>query len=379
MDKLDISDEYFNRSYKTVAGTDKENMQVCYGISCRESGILCGMKDVVKLVNKHCPGPLTLRAKSDGDPFDANEIVMTIEGTFGQLVTLETVYLGMLSLSAAAKNMADIVEAAGDVPVIDMSARHYPPELIGPIAVAAAVGGARGTSTRLGHAQAHARFGVGGGKVQIGSREPAPFNLCGTIPHSLNAVFEGNSIESAAAYREKCPDVPLTVLLDFEGRERDVCAEAVRRFGSSLYAVRLDVPGNRIHQGGHEKPTRTLEMRILSQADDRQFTQEALDRYGFGPGVTIESVYAIRDLLDSTGGQSTKIVVSSGFDLQKVKAFKACKAPMDAIGTGSWVDFSMFTSDIIRVREKDQWIDRCKAGRREEIVEPENLPIVVQK
>ncbi|UCD29073.1 MAG: hypothetical protein JSV03_00895, partial [Planctomycetota bacterium] len=285
----------------------------------------------------------------------------------------------MLSLSAAAGNMADIVEAASDVPVIDMAPRHYPPELIGRIAVAAAVGGARGTSTQAGYAEVQAKFGIGGEKIKIGTREPVLFNLYGTIPHALNAIYDGSSIDSAVAYHERYPKVPLTILIDYEGRERDVCGEAVQRFGSELQAVRLDVPANRIHQGGHQKPTRTLEMRILSQADDRKAAQQALDRYGFGPGVTIESVYAIRDLLDSMGAKSTRIVVSSGFDLEKVRAFKACKAPMDFIGTGSWVKFCMFTSDIIRIKEKGKWIDRCKAGRREEITETKNLPIVLQK
>ena len=107
--------------------------------------------------------------------------------------------------------------------------------------------------------------------------------------------------------------------------------------------------------------------------------QEALDHYGFGPGVTIESVYAIRDLLDRLGARSTKIVVSSGFNLDKVQAFKTCRAPMDMIGTGSWVEFAMFTSDIIRVYQDGQWKPRCKAGRREELKEPESLPVLLQK
>jgi len=68
------------------------------------------------------------------------------------------------------------------------------------------------------------------------------------------------------------------------------------------------------------------------------------------------------------GCKSTKIVLSSGFNLDKVRAFRAANAPVDYIGTGSWVAFSTFTSDIIRVFEDGQWVDRCKAGRREEVI-----------
>jgi len=379
MAKSDLADEYFNRSYETVVGTPREHQRVGYAVFGRQAGILCGVHEVISLIDRRCGAGVVVRSKSDGDSFDANEIVMTIEGPFSQLVTLETEYLGMLSLSGAATNMAALVKTAGDTRVVDMSARHYPPEIVGPIAVAAAVGGAQGTSTRAGHAEVHARFGIGGGQIKIASREPKPFGLYGTIPHALNAVYEGSSIESAAAYHQRHPTIPLTVLVDFEGRERDIVAEAVTRFGSELHAVRLDVPSNRIAQGGHEKPDRAMEMRVLSQAEDRAAAQAGLDRFGFGPGVTIELVFLTRDLLDRLGARSTKIMVSSGFDVAKVRAFKACKAPMDAIGTGSWVQFATFTSDIIRIEEEGVYKPRCKAGRREELEDPGSLPIVLQK
>jgi hypothetical protein len=48
---------------------------------------------------------------------------------------------------------------------------------------------------------------------------------------------------------------------------------------------------------------------------------------------------------------------------------------MDAIGTGSWVSFMIFTSDIIRVFENGRWRPRCKAGRADVIALPD-LPIL---
>ena len=372
------TDEYFNRSYYSVKDTPLQGKPVCYAVFCREPGVLLGVGDVLALIERRCAGAVTVRGKSDGDAYAANEIVLTIEGPFDQLVTLETEVLGLLSLSAATANMAAMVEAAGDVPVIDMSARHYPPELIPSIAVAAAAGGARGTSTRAGHAAAHAKFGIGNEEVKVGARDPHGFFLYASIPHSLNAVYGGSSIESAAAYHERYPDVPLTVLIDFEGRERDTCAEAVNRFADKLSAVRLDVAGNRIHQGGHDTPDRALEMRIASQARDREAATEALNRYGFGPGVTIEAAYGIRDLLDSMSAKEVSILLSGGFDLEKVRAFKAAEAPMDGIGTGSWVKFATFTADVIRVFEDNRWTPCCKAGRYEELTEPEDMPTLLQ-
>ena len=51
---------------------------------------------------------------------------------------------------------------------------------------------------------------------------------------------------------------------------------------------------------------------------------------------------------------------------------------MDAIGTGSWVDFLMFTSDITHVFEDDRWAERGKADRAGEIAVP-HLDVRVQR
>ena len=375
----DLTDIYFARSFETVRGTLKQDVPVCYAVFCRSKGVLCGVSDVLDLIRRRCTGPIEVRGQSDGDAFRPCEVVMTLEGRFGELVTLESELLGLLSLSAAAGEMSKIVDVADGVSVIDMAARHYPPEIATRIAVAAAVGGGHGTSTSAGHADVHARFGIGGDQIRIGSRDPQPFGLYGSIPHALNAVYSGSSIDSAIAYRARFPDLPLTVLVDYEGRELDVCVEAVERFGDDLHAVRLDTAGSRVHEGGSETTDRAMEMRILSQASDRHEAMAALERYGFGTGVTIEMVFRVRDLLNRLGARQTRIIVSGRFDLDKIRAFKACNAPMDAVGTGSWVKFGVFTSDIIRVHEAGQWTPRCKAGRRAELIEREELPLLLKQ
>jgi len=380
MAKFNLTEESLNRSSDTVAGTPREQAPVCYAITCPQAGMVCGVADIVDLLTDHCQGPLTLRGKSDGERFEAGDVVLTLEGPFGEMVALETLCLGILSLSLGAANMADLVEAAGDsIKVIDTSARHFPPELIAPLAVAAAVGGARGTSTRAGQTAAVERFGVGGDNIQIGSRSPVIFGLYGSVPDALTTVFSGNSVECAQSYHATCPDAPLSVVLGFEGRERDTCSEVARQLGSALEAVRLDTPPDRLHQGGHEQAPRALEMRILSQARDRAAAQSALEKYGFGPGVTVEAVYAIRDLLDSHGARSARIVVGGDFDVQKVKAFRACHAPVDMIETDRWVEFAEFTSRIVRVLQDGQWIRRPRAGAAEPPAEPDNLPVIFQK
>jgi nicotinate phosphoribosyltransferase len=379
MPQLPISDEYFNRSAAIVANTPLYNKRVRYCVFAREGGVVCGVNHAVAWIEQQCLGPLAIRARWDGDRFAPNEAAMVIEGLFGELVNLETTYLGMLAFSGAATHMSRIVAAAGDIPVIDMSARHYPYEIIQQTAYAAAVGGARGTSTRAGQRYVLQWLGTGKGEwIRIGDQAPREFKVYGTIPHCLNAVMDGSSVAAAKAYLERFPDVPLTVLIDFEGRELDVCREAAKAFGKQLAAVRIDTHGARIHQDGHTQPVPEFVDRILAAVEDPDAARQGLERYGFGPGVTIESVYNVRRVLDKAGARHTKVFVSSGFTAEKVAAFRACEVPMDAIGTGSWVEFLMFTSDVTHVFENRRWDQRSKAGRADEIKVPE-LPRRVQR
>ena len=134
MTERPVADEYFNRSVRVVSGTPYCDKVVRYCVFARRGGVLSGLDRAVAFIQDQCAGPLRIAAGRDGDPFEPNEVVMIVEGRFGELVNLETTYLGMLALSGAAGNMAAIVKAAGGIPVVDMSPRHYPHEIIGQIA-----------------------------------------------------------------------------------------------------------------------------------------------------------------------------------------------------------------------------------------------------
>ena len=49
------------------------------------------------------------------------------------------------------------------------------------------------------------------------------------------------------------------------------------------------------------------------------------------------SAIRLRQMLDSNGFNGCKIVVSSGFNLFKCKIFASARAPVDMIGTGSFI------------------------------------------
>jgi nicotinate phosphoribosyltransferase len=57
----------------------------------------------------------------------------------------------------------------------------------------------------------------------------------------------------------------------------------------------------------------------------------------FGTGVSVASVIQLRQTLDANGFNACKIVGSSGFNLFKCKMFANSRAPLDVVGTGSFI------------------------------------------
>lgn len=377
-----VADSYFNNCKIIAAHTpDLMSRTVRYNVFAREHGIVVGSDRSANFVMENTYGPLRILGLRDGSEFDSGMPVLIIEGRFYELVNLETTILGFLSYSGAASSMREIVRAAKGVPVIDMSARHYPWQIIEEAALAAYLGGAVGTSTEAGY-----------NYVQKWHNPEDKFRCFGSIPHALAAVTaemaeqEGlfPSVIAAKLFHQVFPEKPLTVLVDYEGRELDIARQAYEVFGKDLFAVRLDTHGGRQQQGtvsAFDEHTVPAELSVdvdeylyhktgirahalISEFAEKEkcpFTDAA--KYFHGKGVTVESTFVMRDFLDSIGARHTKIVVSSGFNRRKVAAFAHTNAPMDMIGTGSWIQFTMFTADISHVLEHGEWKHRGKEGR----------------
>lgn len=366
---MDIADEYFNNCRKIVVRyPDLMGRKVRYQVFAREDGVIMGSNKAVNLIKGQTYGPIKITGLEDGKSFVSEEPVLTIEGNFYELVTLETTYLGFLAFSGAVTTMRKIVEAADGVSVIDMSARHYPWQIIEEVSLAAYLGGAAGTSTQAGYDY-----------VQKWHNPGDSFKLYASLPHAIAALVaetaekEGfyPSVLAAKLFHEIFPEKPITILVDYEGKELDVAKQAYEIFGDKLFAVRLDTHGGRNMQGtgthsSFQEAIKYLDTKFGISTTKRKEKSTICPVYGgyyIGPGVTVEATFVMRDFLDQIGAKHTKIVVSSGFNETKVTAFRRANAPMDFIGTGSWVKFMMFTADISHVWENGEWKFRTKVGR----------------
>ena len=69
----------------------------------------------------------------------------------------------------------------------------------------------------------------------------------------------------------------------------------------------------------------------------RQYRSEPELRYLVGTGVAAAAIYHLRESLDAAGFGDVRIVASSGFGPVKCKVMASVSAPIDVIGTGSFL------------------------------------------
>jgi nicotinate phosphoribosyltransferase len=287
-------------------------------------------------------------AHPEGALVGAGEPILYISGSLGHLVDLETVLLQKLGPACvAAYNAYAMCAELPKVAFLAMDARHCTgPDMADMMAYAASVGSAT------------ARLEVGAvGFVGCAADATAHFfgqqKGAGTMPHALIG-YAGSTVRAAEMFRETFPDEPLTALIDYFGRETTDAVAVGRRFpelaGAGRLSVRIDTPGGRYCEG--LDPARSYEVleRHAPQSIRGYRTEEEL-RYLVGTGVSAAAIWHLRQALDDAGLAAVKIVGSSGFGPAKCRMMAVANAPLDVIGTGSYLpelwSETYATADII--------------------------------
>jgi nicotinate phosphoribosyltransferase len=284
----------------------------------------------------------------EGDWVGAGEPLLYITGSFYHLVDLETLYLQKLGAACvAAHNAYTMCLELPEVGFLAMEARHCTgPEMAELMAYAASVGsksaqkqsGAKGFIGNANDATAH-YFGQERG--------------LGTMPHALIG-YAGSTLRAAEMYVETFPDDDLTVLVDYYGQEVTDSLEVCRRFpelaAAGRMSVRLDTHGGRFLEGLDPQASYAVLERHAPVAVRRYRNDREL-RYLTGTGVSAAAIFHVREKLDAAGFDKVKIVATSGFDWSKCRVMADVAAPINIVGTGSylpetWVE-TFATSDII--------------------------------
>ena len=167
-------------------------------------------------------------------------------------------------------------------------------------------------------------------------------------------------------FAETFPGEPLTVLVDFYGREVTDALTVCRRFpemaSKGQLSFRLDTHGGRFVEGlGPQESYAVLERHAPVAV--RRYRSERELRTLTGTGVSAAAIFYFREQLDQAGFHKVKIVASSGFDVAKCRVMADVGAPIDVIGTGSFLPESwaetFATADVVAYDGKAQ----VKTGR----------------
>jgi nicotinate phosphoribosyltransferase len=296
----------------------------------------------------------------EGSWVGAGEPMMYITGSFRHLVDLETILLQKLGPACVAAFNAYTM--ATDLPYVGflaMDARHCAgAEMAEMMAYAASVGSARARKET-------------GAKGFVGNASDSTAHYfgqargLGTMPHALIG-YAGSTLRAAEMFQEAFPDDPLYVLVDYFGREisdaLEVCARFPELAAEGRLGIRLDTHGGRFVEGLDVAASYDVLERHAPQAIRTYRSEEEL-RWLTGTGVTAAGIYHARERLDEAGYDRVKIIASSGFGPSKCKLMASVKAPIDIIGTGSflperWTE-TYATADVIAYDGEP----RVKVGR----------------
>ena len=269
----------------------------------------------------------------EGEWVGAGDPLLYLTGSFAKLADLETLYLQKLGAPCvAAHNAYQMCLEMPGAAFLAMDARHCAgAEMQDMMAYAASVGGraaqregAKGFIGNATNSTAH-WFGADVGR--------------GTMPHALIG-YAGSTLRAAEMFHETFPDEGLTVLVDYFGREVTDGLEVCRRFpelaASGGMALRLDTHGGRFLEGLDPAESYAVLERHAPGAV-RRYRSETELRHLVGTGVSAAAVWRMREALDQAGFGAVRIVASSGFGVGKCRVMAEARAPVDVVGTGSFI------------------------------------------
>ncbi|MDP4633150.1 MAG: hypothetical protein NWS54_08565 [Porticoccaceae bacterium] len=356
-----LTDTYFNHTRKVVMANG--DCEVTYAVFMRRPVTFAGRLAIEWITAMAQSRGATLKIEQlyvEGAWIGAGEPMCYITGPFSVLVDLETIFLQRLGPACvAAYNAYNMCMELPNVAFLAMDARHCAgSEMAEFMAYGASVGAAKAK------AKANA-IGFVGCAADATAHFFGQEKGRGTMPHALIG-YAGSTVRAAEMFHQTVPDAPLTVLVDYFGQEitdgLSVAAHFHDHSKAGTLSLRLDTHGGRYVEGLDTQSSYAVLERNVPQALRGYRTEDEL-RFLLGTGVSAAAVWYMREQLDNNGFDKVKIVASSGFGPDKCRVFALANAPVDVIGTGSYLpqiwSQTYATADIVAYDGKP----RVKAGR----------------
>ena len=303
----EVADVYFHRTLDVLRARGMEDTPVYVEVAYKTSNpeewfVVAGLDEVAHLLEDV---EVEARSVPEGTVCRPNEPILTLTGPYGAFAEHETAILGFLcQASGVATAAARCRIAAEERPVISFGARRMHPAVTPMIERAAYLGGCDGVTINV-------------------AAEALGIPASGTTPHALVLIL-GSTEEAAKAFDETMPpEIPRTIIIDTFDDEKFGALIAARAIPDSIYAIRMDTPGNR-------------------RGDFRDLMRE------------------VRWELDRHGYENVKIFASGGIDEEYILHLNPV---CDAYGVGGYIAASPmidYSLDIVEVAGED----RSKRGKR---------------
>lgn len=313
------------------------------------------------------------QVRSDGDPLHVQPVIRVC-GRYRDFALLETPTLGILTrASRVATNVYETLVAARGKPVLFFPARFDLHEAQAADGYAYSIAVQRFNAD---HAHDIGPFistdaqgdwwgGAGGG----------------TVAHAAIACFLGDTAEAMMAFAYVLPaSVPRIALVDFNN---DSVLDSLLVLDRMFARYRELMDAGDLSEAAKYK---LYGLRLDTSASVRDASVLPLGDPALDLGVTPRLVFNVRHALDAASERwdlpaawrdaardycrAVKIVVSGGFNPEKIRRFEKLAVPVDIFAVGSWLfnnngpTVTDFTADVVRVKVHGEWVDMAKVGRR---------------
>lgn len=311
--------------------------------------------------------------KYDGDPTKIQPVIK-VRGRYRDFALLETPSLGILTRSSrVATNVYETLVAASGKPVLFFPARFDVHE------VQAGDGYAYNIALQRfnrDHAHDLGAFvstdaqgdwwgGAGGG----------------TVAHAAIASFLGDTAEAMMEFSRILPArIPRIALVDFNN---DSVRDTLRVLENMFAKYRELTDAGNMEEA---KKYKLYGVRLDTSGSLRDVSVQPLGEPALDLGVNPRLVFNVRQGIDRAWESwniseswkdaakefcnSVKIVVSGGFNPDKIRKFEKLEVPVDIYAVGSYLfnngnsTTTDYTADVVRVKIHGQWIDMAKVGRK---------------
>jgi nicotinate phosphoribosyltransferase len=307
-----------------------------------------------------------------GDPLNVQPVIK-IQGRYRDFALLETPMLGILSRgSRIATNVYKVLRAARGKQVLFFPARFDLHEVQAADGYAYDIAVARFNHDFQGHLRSFVSTDAQGDWWGGAAG--------GTVAHAAIACFLGDTAAVMMAFAAHRPaDIPRIALVDFNN---DSVTDSLRvmtamfaRYAELVAAGRRDEAEKYVLYG----------VRLDTSGSLRDVNVPPLGDPALDLGVTPRLVFNVRQALDSAWEgwelrpeqvdmaqaycRNVRIVVTGGFNPEKIDRFEKLSVPADIYGVGSSLlsndrtTNNDFTADVVRVKVNGRWLDMAKIGR----------------